>query len=304
MTARKQFELDLETASRLVGPASAVAPLTGGIQSSVFAVQLVAGGSVVVKVFHADERWKMDKEVYVYDLLQAHGVAAPIASVLAKDDGLNALALTMLDGVPVSSLLDELDEDAIVAVNQQIGALLRELHRVELQAFGYLGTSGIVREHATNLDYMRFQFELKLRDFAELGGDPDLHDAIERHVAECGQLFAGCEQPVFCHNDCHYGNILVTGPQVTGMLDFEGALAGDPLLDLAKTHSYFLEANERTLAGLVEGYGDVRSDWREALDLYVLYLQLELWDFLASLGENEHLESLASAMKKGPLAGP
>src|SRR5262249_39712457 len=127
----------------------------------------------------------------------------------------------------------------------------------------------------------------------------------ERYVAERVDLLAGCERPAFCHNDCHYGNVLVTGLEVTGLLDFEGVLAGDPLLDLAKTHCYYHpDGNERTLAALVEGYGPVRSDGREAIDLYVLYHQLELWDFMASLGETEHLEPLASAMKKGPLAGP
>jgi aminoglycoside phosphotransferase (APT) family kinase protein len=300
VTARKPFELDLDTASRLVGPATNVTRLTGGILSSVFEVQRADGTAVVVKVFPEEERWKLEKEVFVYGRLT--GVAAPIASVLSVDDELGALVLTKLDGVHVSSL--EHDEDEIVAINRQIGALLRELHQVGFEAFGYVGTSGIVRAHATNLDYMRFQFELKLGHFAELGGADELHGAIERHVGERIELFAGCEQSAFCHNDCHYGNVLVTGLEVTGLLDFEGVLAGDPLLDLAKTHCYYPNSNERTLAALVDGYGAVRSGWREAIELYVLYHQLELWDFMASLGETAHLEPLASAMKKGPLAGP
>ncbi len=118
MTARKPFELDLETASRLVGPATGVERLTGGILSSVFAVRRADGSSVVVKVYPEEERWKLEKEVYVYGRLG--NVAAPIASVLGRDDDLNALVLTQLEGVHVSSL--ELDEDAIVAVNRQIGA--------------------------------------------------------------------------------------------------------------------------------------------------------------------------------------
>lgn len=301
MTARKPFDLDLETASRLVGPATGVTRLTGGILGSVFEVQRADGTAVVVKVYPEEERWKLEKEVFVYGRLG--GVAVPIASVIGRDDELNALVLTKLDGVHVSSL--DHDEDEIVAINRQIGALLRELHQVGFDAFGYLGTDGLVREHATNLDYMRFQFALKLREFEELGGDPELHDAIERYVADRSELFAGCDRPAFCHNDCHYGNVLVTGLEVTGLLDFEGVLAGDPLLDLAKTHCYYHpKENGRTLAALVEGYGPVRRDWREAIDLYVLYHGLELWGFMASLGQRQHLEPLESAMKKGPLAGP
>jgi aminoglycoside phosphotransferase (APT) family kinase protein len=302
VTARKPFDLDLDTASRLVGPATTVTRLTGGILSSVFEVRRADGTAVIVKVYPEEERWKLEKEVFVYGRLG--NVAAPIASVVGRDDALNALVLTRLNGLHVASLLEELSEDDIVTINRQIGVFLRELHRVGCDAFGYVGTSGIIREHETNLDYMRVQFARKLRDFAELGGDADLHDAIERHVAERAELFAGCDRPAFCHNDCHYGNVLVTGLDVTGLLDFEGVLAGDPLLDLAKTHCYYQGSNERTLAALIDGYGPVRSDWREAVELYVLYHALELWDFMASLGETEHLASLESAMKKGPLAGP
>jgi Phosphotransferase enzyme family len=96
--------------------------------------------------------------------------------------------------------------------------------------------------------------------------------------------------------DCHYGNVLVVpgvdGRRMSGMLDFENVLAGDPLLDLAKAHCYSPRRNETLLAALVEGYGDLRSDWREALDLYVLYHWLELWDWLASLDRTEALDEL------------
>jgi hygromycin-B 7''-O-kinase len=43
---------------------------------------------------------------------------------------------------------------------------------------------------------------------------------------------------VLCHNDLHAGNLPATvgkgDLQLTGVLDFEGALSGDPLMDVAK----------------------------------------------------------------------
>jgi len=71
--------------------------------------------------------------------------------------------------------------------------------------------------------------------------------------------------------------------RVTGLLDFENVLAADSLLDLAKAHCYSRRRSQATLAALIAGYGDVRERWREALDLYVLYHWLELWDWYASL---------------------
>lgn len=46
-----------------------------------------------------------------------------------------------------------------------------------------------------------------------------------------------------------------------------------------------------------EGYGDLRASRREALDLYVLYHWLELWDWFVSFGQAERLEDIADEMR-------
>jgi hygromycin-B 7''-O-kinase len=82
-------------------------------------------------------------------------------------------------------------------------------------------------------------------------------------------------------------------------VDFENVLAGHPLLDLAKTHCYAQERrSEATLTALVDGHGNMPEDWREALDLYVLYHWLELWDWFAHLGMNDPLAGLSRDMRQ------
>jgi aminoglycoside phosphotransferase (APT) family kinase protein len=284
--ALDQFNLDLATADRLVARtdprlrAQAVVRMGGGENSIVSEVRRSDGSSVVVKVYSDFLHWKMEKEVFVYERLQQFVARAPVPAVLAADDSKTLLphsvvVMTKLEGRRVYSLLDRLDEQALVAINRQIGGILRLLHEVRFDAFGYVGAQGILRAHPTNLDYMRFQFDTKLREFDELGGDADLPRSIERHVNERELRLAGCPRASFCHNDCHYGNVLVVpqgrGWRVSGLLDFENVLAGDPLLDLAKAHCYSSRRSETTLAALARGYGDLRDDWRQALDLYVLY---------------------------------
>jgi hygromycin-B 7''-O-kinase len=305
------FELDLETATQLVAlahpsyRAEATVKLTGGGNSAVFEVPVSGSRAVVVKVYSDLLHWKMEKEVFVYDVIARHGVDVPAPSVLAADDSKtllpqNALVLSKLEGQHISRLLDSLDERDLVAIDRQVGALLRLLHEVGFEAFGYVGTHGIVQPHPTNLDYMRFQFDKKLHEFDDLGGDLRLRRSIERYVGKREDILAGCSRAAFCQNDCHDGNLLVLaddgGLHLSGLLDFENVIAGDPLLDLAKAHCYSIRRSERTLAALVEGCGDLRSDWREALDLYVLYHWLELWDWLTANGQTEPLGGLAEGM--------
>lgn len=311
--ALDDFELDPETAGRVVAladpglRAEAVTRLHGGAQSAVFEVRAADGRAVVVKVYSDLLHWKMAKEVFVYGRLHGRALAAPVPAVLAADDSKrllarNVLVLTKLDGERVYELLERLDEATLADINRQLGAILRALHEVGFDCFGYVGADGVLGSHETNPDYMRFQFAKKLREFAELGGDDELRRSIERHVAERGELLAGCAHPALCHNDCHYGNVLVLpaaeGWRVSGLLDFENVLAGDPLLDLAKTHCYSPRRSETLLAALAEGYGELRAGWREALDLYVLYHWLELWDWYASLGQEEPLAGLADEMRR------
>ncbi|MFL5936876.1 MAG: hypothetical protein ACJ76U_08520, partial [Gaiellaceae bacterium] len=89
---------------------------------------------------------------------------------------------------------DELDlanAGELATINRQVGALLRVLHDVRFEAFGYVDGTGVVSPHETNLGYMRFHFAKKLREFETFGGDLALVSAIERHVAAHEELLAG-----------------------------------------------------------------------------------------------------------------
>jgi aminoglycoside phosphotransferase (APT) family kinase protein len=83
---------------------------------------------------------------------------------------------------------------------------------------------------------------------------------------------------------------------LTGVLDFEGALAGDPLMDVAKALFYLADD---TKAALLHGYGDMgRRHWSETLDLYHLYFVLELRCWMAQIGNKEPLDKLASDLER------
>jgi aminoglycoside phosphotransferase (APT) family kinase protein len=142
---------------------------------------------------------------------------------------------------------------------------------------------------------MRRQFTKKLDEFA---GDPGLKAAIRAYVDERSGLFAANHAAVLCHNDFHEGNILVNPVtwRVTGFIDVENAIAADPLIDLAKTASYSIRDNADKLAGLVEGYGALPTDWAERVLLYRVYHSLELWDWFRSIGETTHLGSIAEEL--------
>jgi aminoglycoside phosphotransferase (APT) family kinase protein len=143
--------------------------------------------------------------------------------------------------------------------------------------------------------YISFQFEKKLAAFGEHGGAPELAKRLTAFVEQHIHLLDRCSEARLCHFDFHGSNVLVEGHgaaiHLTGLLDFEGAIAGDPLMDLAKALYYARGEDERT--ALLSGYGVVdRADWQETVALYRIYCVLELWVWFAQIGDHKPLAGL------------
>jgi hygromycin-B 7''-O-kinase len=267
---------------------TAVVPRTGGQLSPVFELR-AADRVVIVKVYDEKWRWKQSKEAHVYRLLASHGVA-PVPTVLRvePDPSVIGRAFTVMTHLP-GTPLSETPVDDPADVYRQLGRLLAAIHTIPQPAFGYV-TTHVLDPVSDNTTYMGRQFARKLREFLELEGDPRLHDLVQSYVAAHSDLFSRCVAPVLCHNDIHEGNLLVEDGKITGLVDVENTLAGDPWLDVAKADYYSRRAQ---LPALLDGYGAL-PDGR--LRLYTVYHALELWDWFASTGQPQYLDSIAADM--------
>ena len=284
------------------GAAGEVVRRTGGELSGVYEVRPDRSGeAVIVKVYAPRWRWKQAKELHVYSLLAA-ALAGSVPSVIAAEEETNPTGhaytvMTKVDGAPLSEVGTHLDRATWRHLYGRIGALLAAIHQVLEPAYGYLVTE-VLEPLSTNEDYMRRQFDKKLRQFRDLGGAAEVAAEVERLIAERAAAFGECVSPVLCHNDLHEGNVLVVGEdarwEVRGIVDVENAIAADPLLDLAKTDYYSIHNDQAKWAGLADGYGSPLADHRERVGLYRLYHALELWIWYSLVGQTEHLTNIAS----------
>src|SRR5262245_25489076 len=165
--------------------------------------------SLVLKVYPDSLHWKMRKEVAVSTLIQDR-LSVPTPRVLFADDSkkllsLNFILMTELEGSNLCRIEPTLTPDQLVSAYVQIGQLLREFHRIPMEAFGYIGPNGIWTAHATNYAYISCQFDRKLQEFADRGGAISLARRVEVHAADRMGLLHECTQPVLCHNDLHAG---------------------------------------------------------------------------------------------------
>lgn len=293
-----------ESMVRAVHPGAVVTevhPITGGQVNAVHEIRCApsadpadpAVGPFVAKCYSPETQWKAAKEAYVLALLADHGVA-PLPQVLHQ--GPDFLLLSRVEGTMLTSVLPELEPDEVHDAFRAMGRLLAGVHRIPQPAFGYLVT-GVVGAKDSNRALMRQLTERVLAGFAANGGDPALHAALTRVLtSERTALYDNCTAPVLCHNDFHQGNVLVVrteaGLRISGLLDFENALAGDPLLDLAKTDLYAQTDDPGVFAALLDGYGPLPADAVERLALYRLHHATELWGWLAGAGVTEPLPQI------------
>jgi aminoglycoside phosphotransferase (APT) family kinase protein len=258
--------------------------------------------SLVLKVYPDKWHFKMEKEVFVYGLM-AQDEEIPTPRIVLADDSKqhldqNCLILTKLEGQPLISIHERSDAEN-QRIYQRLGRVMRRIHAIELDAFGYV-TTHVMAPHPTNREYMNFQFDKKLKEFNELGGDPETARAVVAHVDASRHLLDACEKPVLCHDDYHEGNFIVTreagGLVLSGVVDVENAVAGDPLLDIAKADLYAMNGDSAKWQGFVDGYGPLGENWEGRLQLYKLYHGLELWDWYASVGQQDRLSDASDIL--------
>src|SRR2546423_1588882 len=261
--------------------------MSGGDVNGVYEVLCAdSGQNAVVKVYAADAGWRLSKEISVYRILREHGVTK-IPQLLAgagRDSPLEQpyLVMSRLPGTAAGLLSPELSDADLRSLYRQMGRLLAQIHAIEQEAYGYRATE-ILDPQPTSVAATKSTLARVSKAYLDATEDRDLYEAAHTYVDARKDLFALCQKPVLVHNDFHEGNILVTqtsdGPVVTGLIDVENAMAGDPIADLAKTHSYSIRDSRTKLDGFFEGYGQIPIEWERRFRLFHLLQGFELWGY-------------------------
>jgi aminoglycoside phosphotransferase (APT) family kinase protein len=126
---------------------------------------------------------------------------------------------------------------------------------VELRGHGNLVESGdgYVGRHATAWEALRHDLEHRVANLPPRLLPEDRVERVRVRIERGRELFAS-DGTVLVHGDFQGNNVLVEDARVTGILDFENLVAGDPALDFKPVH-FHSDAPVRDLAALRRGYG-------------------------------------------------
>lgn len=218
--------------------------LTDGYYNAAYALQLADGLRCVIKIAPPAavrvlryERNIMAAEVEALRLVREH-TAMPVPEVLCHDRARRIIdndwfLMSHVDGAPLHRVREQLTPEAAHAIDVESGRLLRQVNEIPGPAFGYLAQPAPAGQpwRATFLDMV----DGVLADGADMDVTLPLpHDAIRERIMHAAPALDEITAPRLVHWDLWDGNLFVDPARgkITGVIDFERALWGDPLLEV------------------------------------------------------------------------
>ena len=256
--------------------------LTDGYFNAAYLIELGDGRRSVLKVAPPDavrvlryERGIMHAEVEVMRLVRAR-TTMPVPEIYRFDTSRRLLdspyfLMEFVPGIPLDKLRATLAPADRPAIDRQIGAYLRQMNEIVGPSFGYIAPA------AARYSSWRAAFLAMLEDVLADGVAmsvtlPQPYDAIREQTHHHAVVLDEISTPQLIHWDLWDGNIFLDPATrtITGVIDFERALWGDPLLEV---QFRTLEAS----AAFTEGYGRPMLSTpaeRQRRRLYNVYLYL------------------------------
>jgi aminoglycoside phosphotransferase (APT) family kinase protein len=225
--------------------ALAIEPLTGGASNLTF--KITANDRVCV-LRHAPPGRKaatahdMVREARILKAVRPHFPYCPEVYAVCEDNavlGTPFFVMEYLDGVvPGRSLSIRLTEEQARALCDELIALHVKLHALDLDATGLI-------EFGKPAGYVKRQVDGWSRRYT---------DVITEDVPDCAGLIKWLKenQPTesegcFIHNDFKLDNLVLDREdptRIVGVLDWEMAALGDPLMDLGASLAYWVQRDD------------------------------------------------------------
>lgn len=262
-------------------PVVEIRELTEGMCNAAYWLRLSSGLQTVLKIAAPDRQGRMtneadlmETEVAAMQLVRADG-QVPVPEVYAADFSKEICSGTYffmeaLSGESYASIGEHLPEEVHGQLRYEVGQIERDISNIKGTCFGSL------------VDPDR-QYDCLYAWVYELIANV-LADAEKKHVVigvpaetllyrlqQNRPLFEAVTQPVLVHWDMWEGNIFVQNGRITGIIDWERAMWGEPYMDdRFRSHS-------RTEAFL-KGYGQESFSEAEQrrMDWYDVYLYLTM----------------------------
>ncbi len=193
------------------------------------------------------------------------------------------------------------DEAALLV---EVGKCLAQLHAITVPGFGPFDNQkakqGVLKGlHPTYADAVRAGLAFNLEVLTERNIITTAQAKAINKLMGADNPLLDCKQAVIVHNDFADWNMLTDGTHITGMLDWDECVAGDPVADIACWSTFF---DPSRLDGMLKGYWKVAkkpADFAEKFELLRLRYTVSKMTLRVRRYEREPLESIREKIEFG-----
>lgn len=251
LTKNKQ---DKETITRMVekffapSKLGSYQELTEGYFNMAYEICLDTGKRVILKIAPLKETRVMTYEKNImFSEVKAMRLAKeagdiPVPEVIGYDDSCTLCAspyffMEKLEGKSLNTEKPNLSPDQLTDIYVETGKIGQRINEISCPLFGYPGQT----EFQGNTWYPVFEKMLEAGIQDAQNGNVDLKIPIDRLrslLKKDKNIFDEVTCPKLVHWDCWDGNIFVKDGMVTGIIDWERSIYGDPLMEVGfRTYS-------------------------------------------------------------------
>lgn len=197
------------------------------------------------QAYVAHFKQKKDSLVKASYMYQAYGSCLPIPKVIKVgeiDEGFYSITEKVI-GNPISTFDPVQQELILMDVARQL-VKLGQLNIDHIQGYGWIGPDGSTTSTSWTETIEKF-FAIDpdgfYQDWTRLYDESFLERPLfeEGFSAMMKLLRYAPKSPLLVHGDFHLGNMLSDGNKVTGIVDWEMAMHGDFMLDVAGLHFWW-----------------------------------------------------------------
>lgn len=307
ITKNKQSEETLLKMTRSAFPekeVKSITELTEGMCNVAYRIVFQDGSESILKIAAKDrsgntsnEIGLMEAEVTAMQLVSEH-TNIPVAKVYKYDtsrtlcDG-EYFFMEKMSGENLSKIRDTLFEEERTEIYKEIGRYSKQLTAIKNSAFGMLGDS---RRFSSLYDFVEYLLGNLLSD-AEKKNIDILIDGEKLSVALAADraAFEKVEAATLVHWDMWEGNIFVENGRVSGIIDWERAMWGEPFMD---DRFRYHNRNQAFLTGF--GQTEFSENEKKRLRWYdiILYLTMMIEVFYREFEDDGQYRWAGEMLKK------
>lgn len=210
---------------------SAVEDLLGGASNLVFALRSTSGEDFVARATMAGTGRYL-REANVMDRMRPLGVPCPEVIAVATEGHYEVMVARRCPGQRLADVAGDLSESDLEEVAAACGDLLATIHSAAVEGFGNLDGAGRGRWSSFDrwfIDDMVDQANGVLADSTNQRVVAKLQSVL-RTLEASREALRSCPSRL-THGDFSPMNLLVEGPRIAGLVDWESAKGGSPALD-------------------------------------------------------------------------